>query len=133
MEHVFPSTPVTPWSAIQKRSYRSSALLETSETASASSEKSTRVEVPINTLTVGVPKESFEGEKRVALTPKNVEQLKKAGFSVIVEKGAGVGAKLSDAEYEAAGATIVDDLTALSADIVLKVTLFPIFRLCTHF
>jgi NAD(P) transhydrogenase subunit alpha len=77
--------------------------------------------VPIASLTVGVPKESHEGEKRVAITPKNVEQLKKAGFSIVVEKGAGVAAKITDQEYEDAGATIVDNMTALGADLVLKV------------
>jgi len=70
---------------------------------------------------VGIPTESFEGEKRVAITPKNVEQLVKVGFAVVVEKGAGTGSKISDHEYEKAGATIVDNSAALGADLVLKV------------
>lgn len=43
----------------------------------------------------GVPKESFEGEKRVALSPDGVASLVKQGFKVHVEKGAGFGAKFS--------------------------------------
>lgn len=108
---------MTPWASGQKRRYRLSAHLKDQ----TSSTEKTRFETPINTLTVGVPKEIYEDEKRVAITPKNVEQLKKAGFSVVVERGAGVGAKISDHEYEAAGASIVDMPTAMGADLVLKV------------
>lgn len=49
---------------------------------------------PYSELTVGVPKEIFAGEKRVAMTPANVAALKKKGFkSILVERGAGEGAK----------------------------------------
>ena len=114
-----PAVSVTPWSSSQKRCYRVSATLENESTPT--SEERTRIDTPISMLVVGVPKEIYEDEKRVAITPKNVEQLKKAGFTVVVEKGAGVGAKISDQEYGAAGAAIVDTAAALSADIVLKV------------
>jgi len=64
-------------------------------------------------LTVGVPKETIEGEHRVALTPLHIIKLKKAGVSVSIEKNAGVGSGFSDAQYEAAGAAIVtvDDVS----------------------
>jgi alanine dehydrogenase len=40
-------------------------------------------------MTLGVPKETFEGERRVALTPEAVSKLKKKGFNIHVESGAG--------------------------------------------
>lgn len=40
-------------------------------------------------MTIGVPKELFEGEKRVAITPKYVKEFRKRGFDVLVESGAG--------------------------------------------
>jgi len=69
-----------------------------------------------------VPKETFENECRVALTPAGVASLRKAGFKgVIVESGAGAAANFSDAQYEAAGATIGSAKDAFGQDIVLKV------------
>ena len=72
---------------------------------------------------IGVPKEIFAGEKRVATVPDVVEKLRKLGFSVIVQSGAGDGATIGDDAYRAAGATIVPDAASLwsSADIVFKV------------
>jgi NAD/NADP transhydrogenase alpha subunit len=73
-------------------------------------------------LTVGIPKELFPLEKRVAATPESVERLVKPGFSVIVEDGAGQDSYFSNAAYEAAGATIAsspEDVWTKS-DIVLK-------------
>ncbi len=72
---------------------------------------------------IGVPKEVFPGEKRVATVPEVVEKLAKLGFSVIVESGAGAAATIGDAAYEAAGARIVPDAASLwaGADIVFKV------------
>jgi NAD(P) transhydrogenase len=71
----------------------------------------------------GIPKETFEGERRVAATPATVEQMLKAGFrAVLVQKGAGAAADLPDAAFAQAGATLVDGpAQALSADVVLKV------------
>ena len=77
--------------------------------------------IPYNQLKVGVPKETFPNEQRVALSPAAVQALTKAGFGVVVEKDAGAAAKFSDAEYEASGATIKDRGTAFGANIVLKV------------
>jgi proton-translocating NAD(P)+ transhydrogenase subunit alpha len=68
--------------------------------------------------TVGVVRESEPGERRVALVPKLVERLVKRGMRVVVEAGAGAGARLSDAAFEQAGALIGD---AWREDVVLKV------------
>ncbi|MDP8985355.1 MAG: Re/Si-specific NAD(P)(+) transhydrogenase subunit alpha [Pseudomonadota bacterium] len=72
---------------------------------------------------IGVPKEIFPGEKRVATVPDMVEKLLKLGFSVIVEAGAGEAATIDDEAYRAAGATIVPDAAGVwsGADIVFKV------------
>ncbi|KAL4819709.1 NAD(P) transhydrogenase beta subunit-domain-containing protein [Aspergillus spinulosporus] len=79
--------------------------------------------VPYSSLTVGVPREIFPNERRVALTPQNVALLLKKGFvRVLVERGAGDGAQLLDEAYEKAGATVVDQATVWSeSNIVLKV------------
>ena len=60
-------------------------------------------------LTVGVPKESFPGERRVALIPAAVTALEKAGCRVVVETGAGVSAGYPDAEYRDKGAEVAPD------------------------
>jgi NAD(P) transhydrogenase subunit alpha len=72
---------------------------------------------------IGVPREIFPGEKRVATVPDVVGKLIKLGFAVSVEKGAGDLADLSDQAYAEAGATIAPDAAALwqGADIVFKV------------
>jgi H+-translocating NAD(P) transhydrogenase len=79
--------------------------------------------VPYSELTVGVPKETYPNERRVALTPPNVGLLLKKGFKrVLVERGAGANAEYSDQVYEAAGATLVDrDTIWTSSNIILKV------------
>ncbi|MGZ6989422.1 MAG: Re/Si-specific NAD(P)(+) transhydrogenase subunit alpha, partial [Thermoanaerobaculia bacterium] len=56
---------------------------------------------------IGVPKETFPGEKRVATVPEVVPKLVKLGFSVIVQSGAGEAASIGDEAYAAAGARIV--------------------------
>ncbi|RDW93001.1 putative nicotinamide nucleotide transhydrogenase [Aspergillus mulundensis] len=79
--------------------------------------------VPYSSLTIGVPREIFPNERRVALTPQNVALLVKKGFGrVLVERGAGEGAQLLDQAYEKAGATLVDQAAIWSqSNIVLKV------------
>lgn len=67
---------------------------------------------------IGVPRESAEGERRVALVPKVVERLCASGLEVVVESGAGAGALIADEHYLSAGATIGD---AWPADVVVKV------------
>lgn len=78
---------------------------------------------PYSELTVGVPRETFPNERRVAISPQNVALLKKKGFrNVLVERGAGVQADFLDEAYEKAGATLVDtDGVWSQADIILKV------------
>jgi NAD(P) transhydrogenase subunit alpha len=72
---------------------------------------------------IGVPRETFSGEKRVATVPDVVAKLIKLGFSVAVESGAGDAASLSDDAYRAEGAVIVPTAAELwaTSDIVFKV------------
>ncbi len=72
---------------------------------------------------IGVPRETFHGEKRVATVPDVVEKLIKLGFTVAVESGAGDGAQFADDTYRAAGAEVLSDAASVwaSSDIVLKV------------
>jgi NAD(P) transhydrogenase subunit alpha len=70
-------------------------------------------------MQVGVPKETVEGERRVALVPEVVRKLTGKGFEVLVESGAGDEAMLTDAAFEEAGATISD--AVWDADLVAKV------------
>ena len=72
---------------------------------------------------IGVPKEIFPGEKRVATVPDVVTKLTKLGFAVVVEQGAGDLADLPDQAYEQAGASIALSAAALwsGSDIVFKV------------
>ncbi|MGI8803014.1 MAG: Re/Si-specific NAD(P)(+) transhydrogenase subunit alpha [Solirubrobacteraceae bacterium] len=70
---------------------------------------------------VGVPKETVEGERRVALVPEVVRKLTGRGLDVIVEAGAGARAIIPDALYTAAGAKIVEAGEVWKADVVVKV------------
>ncbi|XP_042631607.1 NAD(P) transhydrogenase, mitochondrial [Cyprinus carpio] len=70
---------------------------------------------------VGVPKEIYQNERRVAVSPAGVEMLVKQGFRVQVESSAGREAKFSDDQYRAAGAQITDTKGAFGSDLVLKV------------
>jgi NAD(P) transhydrogenase subunit alpha len=72
---------------------------------------------------IGVPREIFPGEKRVATVPEAVTKLVKLGFAVVVESGAGELAQLGDDDYRAAGASIAPSAAALwsGSDIVFKV------------
>lgn len=72
-------------------------------------------------LTVGVPRETAAGERRVALSPDAVKRLGRGGVEVAVEGGAGEGAFLPDDAYEAAGARIVPRAEALAAPLVATV------------
>ena len=73
--------------------------------------------------TVGIPKEIHPGEKRVAAMPQTILKLKKLGFDVAVESGAGHAVNVSNGEYREAGATVIDDTRELwaASDIVMKV------------
>jgi NAD(P) transhydrogenase subunit alpha len=72
---------------------------------------------------IGVPKELFEGEARVALTPESAKQLQKLGYEIAIETGAGALAGFSNTDYKDAGVEVVKTAAALwkSADIVAKV------------
>ncbi len=74
-------------------------------------------------MIVGVPKESYPGERRVALVPVVIPNLTKAGLEVIVESGAGEQAGYPDAAYVEKGAKIVADRAEVfgAADIVTQV------------
>ncbi|MGA1139961.1 MAG: alanine dehydrogenase [Ilumatobacteraceae bacterium] len=72
--------------------------------------------------TLGVPKETKTLEGRVALTPDGVREFERAGVEVFIEKDAGTAASISDAEFAAAGATIVPTAAdAWSQNMVVKV------------
>ena len=73
-------------------------------------------------LVIGVPKEIYPNEKRVAITPDTIQRMiKKNGVKFVVESGAGIQASISDQAYIDSGAKIVSTKEALGADVVLKV------------
>ena len=74
-------------------------------------------------MRVGVPKESREGERRVALIPDVVQSLTGGGIEVAVESGAGESAGHPDSEYSDAGASVGSADDAWGADVVVKVAL----------
>ncbi len=74
-------------------------------------------------MRIGVPREVYEGERRVATTPEVAAQLIKIGFEVAVESGAGAESSFSDAAYQEAGCDVIgtaEDLWS-QADLVMKV------------
>ena len=72
-------------------------------------------------MRVGIPKEIKDNENRVAATPGVVTDLVRRGHKVLVEAGAGLGSGITNAEYAASGAELVDAATAWQADMVVKV------------
>ena len=74
-------------------------------------------------MRIGVPKEIKNHEYRVGLVPSSVAELVHHGHSVMIERGAGLGAGVTDREYEAAGAVIVDgpDRIFAEAEMIVKV------------
>ncbi|MBV9799536.1 MAG: Re/Si-specific NAD(P)(+) transhydrogenase subunit alpha [Solirubrobacterales bacterium] len=73
-------------------------------------------------MRIGVPKESAEGERRVALVPEVAKKLTSGGLEVVVQRGAGAGALIPDSQYEEAGAVLSDDPeTVYGSDVVVKV------------
>jgi NAD(P) transhydrogenase subunit alpha len=78
-------------------------------------------------MILGVPKETHPGERRVALTPAVLDTLKRAGFEVLVERGAGEQAGFPDSAYEAKGARLGSrDEVFAKADVVARVRAFPL-------
>src|SRR5213083_813615 len=77
-------------------------------------------------MKVGVPRETWPGESRVALIPAAVAALKKAGLDVVVEQDAGAAAGFPSSVYEQAGAAVAPrDAVFSSADILLQVRSVP--------
>src|SRR6185295_11553683 len=74
-------------------------------------------------MIVGVPRETFPDERRVALIPASVPLLKKTGCSVLVEKDAGYKAGYTDAAYKEKGAAVVESRDAVFAEAGLIVQL----------
>ncbi len=74
-------------------------------------------------MIVGVPRETFPGERRVALVPAAIPNLAKAGLEVVVEAGAGAGAGYPDADFTAKGAKMAADRAEVfrAADIVVQI------------
>ncbi|MGA0938894.1 MAG: Re/Si-specific NAD(P)(+) transhydrogenase subunit alpha [Litorivicinaceae bacterium] len=74
-------------------------------------------------MRIGSPKEVMPGEARVAMTPDSAIQLQKLGYECFIESGAGLEARFSDADYQAAGVTVVDYAEAVfrSVDVIAKV------------
>jgi alanine dehydrogenase len=74
-------------------------------------------------MIIGVPKETKPDEYRVAMLPVGAEELTRAGHRVLVERGAGVGSGLTDAQYQQAGAELVDTAAEVfaQAELIVKV------------
>jgi len=72
---------------------------------------------------IGVPKESHDGERRVALTPETAKHIQKLGHTLRVESGAGLAASISDQAYTEAGVEVINDAKSLydQSDLILKV------------
>lgn len=102
-------------------------LRSLSSSSSSSTKKDTVVTTPKGTpytkLTIGIPRETYPLEKRVAATPESVSKLVKPGFTVLIESGAGQASHFNDADYEAAGAVVVKGGEEVwsKSDIVMKV------------
>lgn len=76
---------------------------------------------PYKELTIGVPKETFPLEKRVAATPESVSKLRQPGFNVLIEKDAGLASHFNNVDYEQAGAKMVSNEELWkNSDIVMK-------------
>jgi alanine dehydrogenase len=74
-------------------------------------------------MRVGIPAEIKNNENRVAITPAGVDALIRRGHSVVIQRGAGVGSRITDADYVAAGAEILDTAVEVwaFAELLLKV------------
>ncbi|CAL1537588.1 unnamed protein product [Lymnaea stagnalis] len=84
-------------------------------------EEKTIAGIPYKNLSIGVPKELFTNERRVALVPAAVQTLTKKGFTVNIEENAGLGAKFMNDDYAASGAKVKGKKDVYTSDIILKV------------
>ncbi|EEB15892.1 NAD(P) transhydrogenase, putative [Pediculus humanus corporis] len=83
-------------------------------------EEKSRNGIPYENLIVGVPKEIWKNEKRVAITPSAVSVLVKKGLKVQVEENAGLEAQFRNEEYEKAGAVVTGKDGVFKSDVILK-------------
>lgn len=74
-------------------------------------------------MLIGVPRETFAGEKRVALTPETASHIQKLGHTLCIQSGAGLGADIADELYSKAGVDVLDNVQAVydKSDIIIKV------------
>ncbi len=79
-------------------------------------------------MKIGVPMEP-DGETRVAIVPGSMKKLSKAGFEVVVEKGAGVAANYLDTDYSDAGATVADRSAVMDCDIIISIRMVDVSEL----
>ncbi|MBI5789596.1 MAG: alanine dehydrogenase [Candidatus Schekmanbacteria bacterium] len=86
-------------------------------------------------MIIGIPKEIKDNEYRVAIVPAGVKELTACGHKVLIEKNAGTGSGIGDAEYRQAGALLIDERGEIfdQADLIVKVKEplyeeFPLFR-----
>jgi alanine dehydrogenase len=76
-------------------------------------------------ITIGIPSDIQDDEKRVALTPEAVNQLVESNNEVIIQSGAGLGSNYTDKDYSENGATVSDSPARIySSDVVIKVAPF---------
>src|SRR5262245_43457728 len=76
-------------------------------------------------MKLGVVREAASSETRVALIPETVARLKKDGWSVLVQKGAGASAFFTDSAYAEAGAELLDSATDVARAVDVLVTVTP--------
>ena len=74
-----------------------------------------------NSLSIGIPREYLEKEKRLAFTPEAIDLITQAGHKVFLEEGAGTGINYSDKEYAESGAEIVSKEKAFECDVIFKI------------
>ncbi|CAG0918029.1 unnamed protein product [Notodromas monacha] len=122
---VFPAADASPQffksTQLFARNFRTDARLRSEAKPAAKPAEPAPKGTPYNKLSIGVPKEVWQNEKRVSVTPAVTAAFIKKGFTVNLENGAGVAAKFRDDDYAAAGAKIGDRTSAYLSDIVLKV------------
>ena len=79
--------------------------------------------IPDPILTLGVPKEVEEGERRIAMVPSTIKKFRRLGFRIVIQSGAGLSSDFSDEEYAKEGAEIVQSAMEIwnGSNVVLKV------------
>lgn len=79
-------------------------------------------------MKIGIPKEIFDGERRVAVIPKMVEQLRKDNHDVYIERDAGTESFFLNSEYEKSGAVVVPQVRDLYADVEVILKIHPLSK-----